>query len=372
MPQLASCGSVAHRAVIQLLTVAMGAPISAMLEKELRQAKPEQIAQIANQNTVHTVLHSAFEAHAALQKTIPADLRLYFQLMYEENATRNQQARQELALLGKAFQRASIPAVILKGGAEMLAPFYQDATHRYLSDLDILVPEARLKEAAEILFARGGVQNSEDADYFKEHHHIPVIEGGELPFRIELHRNIGDGLTHQVLSGAEILEKAVETDTDGMAVPTIEHRFIHHLLHSQLRNKLYDRSYLNLRDCIDHYHFSHAADTATKHRIHERLNSHALSPMLEGLDVLCEVMFRMPNEGEQRKAPSEKWAARALRNFGQPKRQKYADSWVWIKSYLTRFLKDPQRRKYYIKKLLTRRGWVQILSFHKERLKRFV
>lgn len=370
LSDLEICPSLAHRCMIELVGVALGIVPGAALQQRLAACDPDHLAQIANSHQVHNLIHSAFEKHPPLKDVVPRDLQVYFQLMYSTNAGRNQQAQQELGLLGELFHRAGIEAIILKGGAELLAPYYGHPAQRFLSDLDILVPEARLQDAAEILYARGGSTHPASEANSDEHHHLPAIEGGELPLRIELHRSIGDGASSRVLPAADIFVRSLPSGVEGIRIPSPTDRFTHHILHVQLRSQLYARRLLNLRFCADHLRFLHKLDPAAITETRNRLATHELLPLLDSLDALTHLMFNIPQSATG--AEAQQWATRSLQHFGQPQRRKYLDSLIWLKTYASRFLSDPTRRRRYLRKAFSIKGWAQFFAFHKERLQRLI
>jgi hypothetical protein len=362
--------SPSHQAVLAMVRIALSNELN-FCEMALlwNRANPHVVAQIANQNQIHTILKSAFDVFPELSAYFPKDLVLYFSLIYQENAKRNHNALEELAILGKLFDEAGIKAVVLKGGAEMISPCYQDPAHRFISDLDILIPEDSIQKAAKILYERGGKADA-SSHYFYDHHHLPVISGGELPFRIELHKRIGSCISDQLLPAEEMLARSVASNITGIRIPSLEDRFLHHLLHAQLRGGLYERCMLNLRHCVDHFYFTKVLTEGSHGAVKAKLHEYGLHNHIEALDLLTSWIFQV--EAPLVRDKAQKWAKVTLRNFGQPKRQKFRDSWVWLKRYLIHFMTDADRRQIYLRKLLSRRGWAQIIAFHKERWQRFI
>jgi hypothetical protein len=61
------------------------------------------------------------------------------------------------------------------------------------------------------------------------------------------------GKARDVLSGAEIIASSVEQNLNGLRfrVPSIDHRVIHHVVHSQLTSPRYAATSPNLRDLTD-------------------------------------------------------------------------------------------------------------------------
>lgn len=104
-------------------------------------------------------------------------------------AIRNVNMMRELERVVGAFNRASVPVMLLKGAALNLTE-YQRADQRPMSDLDLLVkPEDA--HAALALLQEHGCQRGYDLirdDFFPTYHYeVELFSGGARPVRLDLH-----------------------------------------------------------------------------------------------------------------------------------------------------------------------------------------
>ncbi len=104
----------------------------------------------------------------------------------------NSIALEELKRLGEVFSRPpSIPAVVLKGGA-LAFTLYPDRSLRPINDLDLLVPEERLEEAAARIQALGYKEVSPIAAPGRRKS-MPfhcIFAKESVPIALELHWNL--------------------------------------------------------------------------------------------------------------------------------------------------------------------------------------
>ncbi|MEO8358810.1 MAG: nucleotidyltransferase family protein [Vicinamibacteria bacterium] len=110
-----------------------------------------------------------------------------------------------------ALREASIPTMVLKGGA-LLVAHYRDLGARPMSDVDILVPYARIEDALDLL-ERLGWQGDQSRAWLKtEMHASPLMSPGGTG--VDLHRHV----TYEArFSGADDLffESSVPWEVQG-------------------------------------------------------------------------------------------------------------------------------------------------------------
>jgi len=82
---------------------------------------------------------------------IPEEVGAELQDIADNVALRNQRFRAQLAEIAAAFDAASLPYAVLKGGAYLVLPVYPTPSMRVMGDLDLLVAEERLDEACDVL-----------------------------------------------------------------------------------------------------------------------------------------------------------------------------------------------------------------------------
>jgi hypothetical protein len=85
---------------------------------------------------------------------VPEPPRRKLRAAYAVNAIRNAAIAEEVARVSDRLEAAGIPAIPLKGAGLMLT-LYPDPALRVLSDIDLLVPRDRAREAERVLVAAG-------------------------------------------------------------------------------------------------------------------------------------------------------------------------------------------------------------------------
>jgi len=85
---------------------------------------------------------------------LPDSARRSLRSMYSQTWIQNQEVIQELDVFTALFDKAEIPAVVIKGACFALT-VYADIGLRPMGDLDLLVPESKLSEAVRIAKSLG-------------------------------------------------------------------------------------------------------------------------------------------------------------------------------------------------------------------------
>lgn len=112
-----------------------------------------------------------------------------------EDARRNQdRIRFEIERMAEALLPTGMPVVLLKGGAYLMADL-PPLPGRQIGDLDILVPEARLREAEAALREAGWrsakPRGGYDDQYYREYmHELPPLAHEQRGNVVDLHHNI--------------------------------------------------------------------------------------------------------------------------------------------------------------------------------------
>jgi hypothetical protein len=160
--------------------------------------------------------------------------------------------RQRLNETVDVLAAAGIDAVLLKGAA-LGCTVYPTPVDRPMSDIDVLVPAERAREARDILLRAGWTWNSElwqDQDY-SGHHHLPPLSdarGGTL--RLELHTELFITGHPFPLSGRLVRRDARTVTVDGRSfrVPSTLHQLLHACLHFAWSHGLRLASWRAFRD----------------------------------------------------------------------------------------------------------------------------
>ncbi len=140
---------------------------------------------------VYMTLRAASEAGVVRP---PEALTARLRGIYERHARRAAQRIAKLAEIGRAFERAGIPVIVLKGAA--LGPaLYGDPALRTMGDVDLLVRREQQDAAGRVLLARGYVADlawGSEAWYQARHHHLAPLRAADGSLIVELHHTIAE------------------------------------------------------------------------------------------------------------------------------------------------------------------------------------
>lgn len=341
MSVLDGCASPAHRAVLRLTGVALGGQVSPALLDDLDQSDPLKIAEIANVELVHCLLSAAQGRSADLDAAIPADLWLYFREMTAANAERLARGRAQLVHMGRIFSDAGIAGVVLKGGANLLAPLSDHAEWRFVSDLDVLLSADAAQTAHDLLVAEGADFTPFEDLIAQEMHHLPGLDLGPGTFPVEIHTRTGADPLGALLPAEALVQRAVPTDIAGLLVPALADRHLHHVLHSALER--YDRFEFLLRGLIDQQVFGDLANGRDAREAAIR-DAGAAAP-----DAALTGLLDLTRGREDSPAvfAAKPWLTKALRRFGQPGARRRVDLWLRAKTLATRLTTSAAYRKHY-------------------------
>lgn len=348
-----------------LLAVSQGCGIPKGLPEDLAASAPEDMAAIANVGHLHTVLTTAFDHAPELTGLVEQDLQIFFAEMARANADRNRALLAQLARLGAAFSARAIPAVALKGSAELLSPTYADPAQRFIADTDILVPADRMDEAVEALLALGGQMVEEDKAFM---HHLPPIMLPDGAAPIELHLRIGNDLVDRMLPADEVLASALPHET-GLLVPDPATRLTHLVVHGQIHHEHHALRALYLRDCLDYFWMEKQLGIEAVERTRAVFLGAGQGVVLDGFVTLTNAIFGKADQ--QHIAPAARpWADATLAVFGAPGRRKARESLAWFATCVWRFVKSSEYRKYYLGVLRDRQRLRAVLAVLGDRMRR--
>jgi hypothetical protein len=130
---------------------------------------------------------------AGLLETVPAAPRAHLEWTRAGAASHARAARYEVRQIARALDGLGLPLILLKGGAYALAEL--DAGRgRLFSDIDILVPKARLPEVEAALMMHGWITTHLDAydqRYYREWmHELPPMQHARRGNSIDVHHAI--------------------------------------------------------------------------------------------------------------------------------------------------------------------------------------
>lgn len=147
---------------------------------------------LAGAHLVTPTLAGALQRKGVLDR-LPEEAREYLTTLQALNWERNALLREQLAAMTRALNGIGIEPILLKGAVALTAAAYPGAADRVLGDLDIVVPEARLTEAAVAIERLGYQQVAEGVALAGERegkHHSPPLVHPDFPVVLELHRRM--------------------------------------------------------------------------------------------------------------------------------------------------------------------------------------
>jgi len=122
-----------------------------------------------------------------LTDELPEDLYKHLEHLYQLNLQKNQAILTQSQDLIQLLNKHGIHPIFLKGVGNLFDNLYLDIGERMISDIDILLPNESVIEAAEIFKGDGYKSNKKDETLHWGGRHYPnLVKDGE-PSRIEIH-----------------------------------------------------------------------------------------------------------------------------------------------------------------------------------------
>ncbi len=203
--------------------------------------------------SAHFVLAALAEPLRRAGSVVPGDAVEFLDQIEAANIERNAGLREFAIRTAARFNEIGVEPVALKGAAFLFSRMadQSNAPWRFMQDVDLLVPEARLAACVEVLRAQGFVASKATYDPHEEAHYPPLVSPCQT-FSVELHTRLF-GLNDYELPSSEIVSEArPAAGTDArLLVPSARHRLMHILAHAQLHNRNYVRRRLVLKDLLD-------------------------------------------------------------------------------------------------------------------------
>lgn len=194
------------------------------------------------------------------QIDLPKDALNLLRNAYYSNLAKNVQFQEKAKQVISILKEAEIEVVLLKGIA-MVSYYYDDIALRPMSDIDLLIKEADIERAEEVLLKNGLVNTNKQRKFIKNlrlGHNLPLEFNNTL---IELHWRVLNSANIYQVSIDEFWNRAKLIDFAGIGVKIfsaenqIQHIAVHinsHLSKSHVRiNWWYDALLIIEKDRID-------------------------------------------------------------------------------------------------------------------------
>jgi Uncharacterised nucleotidyltransferase len=176
-----------------------------------------------------------------LNESLPHPVLDFLSSVESLNAERNDAILGEVKLAVRLLNQIGIQPILLKGLAYLATGVYDIPAARYLADVDLLIPEIQINQAAQALMQSGF--EADDSDPFARfrHHHPPLMRPGAVHF--ELHHALTMSQAGALLPAGKMIESSIAVDLDGVQVrvPSPEHMMTHLIMHSQLQHPYNER-----------------------------------------------------------------------------------------------------------------------------------
>ena len=208
------------------------------------------VLRVAMEESLLPLLHTRVE-QLQLGSVVPPDVVDFLSAVEDLNRERNSVILDEVKFAARLLNEVGIEPILLKGIAYLALGIYPDPGTRYLRDIDLLVSEAELETAVDIL-ARNGFEpdNSDRFGQFR-HHRPPMCRPRSVA--LEIHHCLCLGKCCSLLPASDLIARSVPYDLDGVGVrvPCPEDVFTHLVMHSQIQHPYNERIWPPLRAMYD-------------------------------------------------------------------------------------------------------------------------
>jgi hypothetical protein len=167
-----------------------------------------------------------------LRSVAPPALEVHASDAYEEARMQNVQLTADLLRIGAELEAVGITAIALKGSALLASNTVPDLGVRWMSDIDLLVREAHVEQAAWILesleYVRGYQRDPQGPDLYRPYHDTFTSPEGR---QVEMHWRLGPARWGRAAAASDWFGRAEPSGFPGLLVPSPADLFWHFLLH---------------------------------------------------------------------------------------------------------------------------------------------
>lgn len=194
----------------------------------------------ANRHFVVATLYAQLQQRGLLSH-LPPDLQNYLQTMHTLQQERNQRLQQQTRFILHTFNQAGLTPLLMKGGDTLFYDLYPSHGSRFMSDLDILMPDGTVPLGQQLLADQGYSVPEKYQDYpevIDHHHATPIYKTGD-DCAIELHYKPLSRTSGNLLSIADAFQdsqpvfKLIPDNLQALSLsPT--HKVLHCFIHSEI------------------------------------------------------------------------------------------------------------------------------------------
>jgi hypothetical protein len=210
----------------------------------------ELLFQTASDEALLPLLYHQFQSLDLLD-LLPSESADFLLAVEACNRERNQAIVAELKAAVTLLNGIGIQPVLLKGLAYLRTGVYADPAHRYLGDIDLLVPQEQRQAAVKTLIQNGWVADTLDPFRNFRQHSPFLLRPSSVS--IEIHHILGIGVCERVLPAREVIERSEAVDLDGLCVrvPAGDDLLAHLIMNSQILHPYHQRVFTPIRAMVD-------------------------------------------------------------------------------------------------------------------------
>jgi hypothetical protein len=188
-----------------------------------------------------------------LHQLLPSDLDQYLKEIFLLNRQRNQNVIRLATFVRDVFQKNGIQTLFMKGVGNILDGLYQDTGVRMVYDVDVLVSDGKMLEAAELLQQEGFItQKKFNPRSLDSTMHYPILLREDFVAGVEVHRKPGQYLYEKVFNNERVWNDIkISSQYRGFQTMNFKNRIIHNFLHAQLMHSGHFHADVSPRDLYD-------------------------------------------------------------------------------------------------------------------------
>ena len=212
----------------------------------------EKIVQISSDHYVFPALFIQLKQTGLLNE-LPIELVEYIEKITNLNRVRNIHIIDQAIEISKLLNHNGISPIFLKDTAHLFDGLYNDIAERIIGDIDFLVPEDKMVEAAEILIKNGykTTMKYKSNSGAVTKHYPPLLNANKIA-AVEIHRQIMNFPFYKSIDLHNILRKKRKLNLPHSAfVLSDKYQIIHNILNTQINDFGYVYTKIFLRQCYD-------------------------------------------------------------------------------------------------------------------------
>jgi len=212
----------------------------------------QNFVKLGSDHKILTSVYLALQRHD-LTGHLPNDLQEYLQYVLELNAERNENVIRQAGEVRDLLKSEDIDCIFMKGTGNILDGLYSHTGERMLYDLDLLVPEDKMVQAALLMEQEGyHTQKKFIPRALESTMHYPILLREDQVAGVELHRMPVQYLYRKSFHTSRVFSYAMKSKKDkGFLVMSYPDRIIHNFLHAQLMHSGHYHASVSLRDLYD-------------------------------------------------------------------------------------------------------------------------